>query len=101
VLEPGSIHFIDLLNDIKSDVNGTFKLRARAFDDNTTWDTETPLVVVEPETETDQPLVQSVDNTGNHGPTGAFVVGNVDLVQAIAHFIGGIWAKLTALLPFI
>lgn len=101
VLEPGSIHFIDLLNDIKSDVNGTFKLRARAFDDNTTWDTETPLVVVEPETETDQPLVQSVDNTGNHGPTGAFVVGNVDLIQAIAHFIGGLWAKLTALLPFI
>jgi hypothetical protein len=99
VLEPGSIHFIDLLNDVKSAVNGTFKLRARAFDDNTTWDTETPLVVVEPETETDQPLVQSVDNTGNHGPTGAFIVGNVDLVQAIAHFIGGIWAKLTALLP--
>ena len=100
VLEPGSIHFIDLLNDIKPDVNGTFKLRASAFDGNLTWDTEVPLVVVEPETEHEQ-LAQSTDNAGSHSPTGAFVVGNVDLVQAITHFIGGVWAKLTALLPFI
>jgi hypothetical protein len=99
VLEPGSIHFIDLLNDIKPDVNGTFKLRASAFDGNLTWDTEVPLVVVEPENEPEQ-LAQTPVKAGG-GPTGAFMVGGIDLIKAMTGFLGGLWGKITSLLPFI
>jgi hypothetical protein len=97
VLGPGEARTIDLLNEIKPDASGAYKLRARAFDGNLTWDTEVPLNVVEPETEPEQ-LAQPDEN---RGPTGAFVVGNVDLVQAITNFFGNLWAKLTALLPLI
>jgi len=99
VLEPSSIHFIDLLNDIKPDVNGTFKLRASAFDGNLTWDTEVPLVVVEPESEPEQ-LAQTPIKAGS-GPTGAFMIGGIDLIKAMTDFLGGLWGKITSLLPFI
>ena len=91
VLEPGEVRTVELPIEVRQDINGTFTLRTRATDGNSTWSADAQLAVVRPYSEIGQPSDVS------SSPTGAFTV-NIDLAGIFGQLMAGIWSRITEFL---